>query len=383
MYIKHSKGVMNEITKAINDNYTGGYELTLLTNAINIVGVELHQKTSKEILDIIKIVLESEGLEYNEEKVNIILGLAGYLGISPYDIKELSEFVLFMYEQTTGYSTKDIEENEYFKNIKIPHKTKGKFSLSYEKHIRGDLFADKEPGEIGYLYIPFCGYYKDNLKYPIITEDGAVWMSITPNEINTMEEHINLATGKVLTLGLGLGYYQYMAHLKEDVKEIVIIEKEQAVIDLFKENILPQFKYPEKITIIQEDAFRYLEKLNGDEYDYCFCDIWKDCLEGLPLYLKLKKIENKLSNTVNNTNSFKFSYWIENSILMQMKLLIPSILQEELFGDSNKKMENILSKITEIDEIKKIIKHEKLTYPDSVKKLFTYDYLKQILKNYK
>ena len=292
MYIKHSRGIVNKITKAINDNYTMGYELALLTNAINIVGVELHQKTSKEILDCIKLVLVSEKLRYDEEKVNILLGLASYLGITWHEIEELASFVLFMYEQTTGYSTKDIEENEYFKNIKVPHKTKDKFSLSYEKHIRGDLFSDKEPGEAEYLYIPSCGYYKDDLKYPIITENRNVWMSITPNEINTMEEHIDLVSGNVLTLGLGLGYYQYMIHLKENVKKVIVIEREQAVIDLFKENILPQFKYPEKIEIIQEDAFKYLEKLNGDEYDYCFCDIWKDCLEAIPLYLKLKKIAN-------------------------------------------------------------------------------------------
>lgn len=380
MYIKHSRGIVNKITKAINDNYTMGYELALLTNAINIVGVELHQKTSKEILDCIKLVLESEKLRYDEEKVNILLGLASYLGITWHEIEELASFVLFMYEQTTGYSTKDIEENEYFKNIKVPHKTKDKFSLSYEKHIRGDLFSDKEPGEAEYLYIPSCGYYKDDLKYPIITENRNVWMSITPNEINTMEEHIDLVSGNVLTLGLGLGYYQYMIHLKENVKKVIVIEREQAVIDLFKENILPQFKYPEKIEIIQEDAFKYLEKLNGDEYDYCFCDIWKDCLEAIPLYLKLKKIENKFSEM---EKAIKFSYWIENSILMQIKLLIPGILQEELYGNANKEIKKVLSSITEIDEIKKVLKNEKITYPDSVRKLFTYDYLKQILKNYK
>ena len=81
--------------------------------------------------------------------------------------------------------------------------------------------------------------------------------------------------------------------------------------------------------------------------------------------------------------AIKFSYWIENSILMQIKLLIPGILQEELYGNANKEIKKVLSSITEIDEIKKVLKNEKITYPDSVRKLFTYDYLKQILKNYK
>ena len=44
-------------------------------------------------------------------------------------------------------------------------------------------------------------------------------MSLNPYEIRTMENAIITARGKVLTLGLGLGYYAYMVHLKEEVKE--------------------------------------------------------------------------------------------------------------------------------------------------------------------
>jgi AraC-like DNA-binding protein len=59
-------------------------------------------------------------------------------------------------------------------------------------------------------------------------------MSITPNEIVTMREPVARASGRVLTLGLGLGYYAYMVHLKEDVTDVTVVEREQAVIDLFE-----------------------------------------------------------------------------------------------------------------------------------------------------
>ena len=59
-------------------------------------------------------------------------------------------------------------------------------------------------------------------------------MSITPNEIETMEEAVKAATGKVIVYGLGLGYYPYMISLKDEVKEIVIVENDIKIINLFK-----------------------------------------------------------------------------------------------------------------------------------------------------
>ena len=49
----------------------------------------------------------------------------------------------------------------------------------------------------------------------------------------SMKNPIKNAHGKVLTTGLGLGYFSYMASLKEDVSEIVIIERDEKVIKLW------------------------------------------------------------------------------------------------------------------------------------------------------
>lgn len=136
-------------------------------------------------------------------------------------------------------------------------------------------------------------------------------MSVTPNEINTMKEPILKAHGKVLTFGLGLGYFAYMVSVKENVESVTIIEKDASVISLFRKCILPQFKYKEKIKIIESDAFEFLNKLKNGEYDFAFVDIYHDVGDGKEVYLKFKEKETLFSET-------EFTYWIEKSIKLYL-----------------------------------------------------------------
>lgn len=100
-----------------------------------------------------------------------------------------------------------------------------------------------------------------------------------------------------------------MVSLKEEVESVTIIERDQNVIKLFNEYILPQFEYKDKIKIINIDAFKYMNKVN--EYDYLFIDLWRDVSDGLDLYLKFKKYEDKIN--------IKVDYWIEKSILSYLR----------------------------------------------------------------
>ena len=119
---------------------------------------------------------------------------------------------------------------------------------------------------------------------------------------------------------------------------------------------MPQFPNKEKIRIIRSDAFGFLnehmwqdarqeasgqckrsteegqcwerqnragrstqrgtetanrEKMQG-RYDYAFIDLWHDTADGLEMYLKAKRIENKLHTAGLQT---KFAYWVEKSLL--------------------------------------------------------------------
>lgn len=176
----------------------------------------------------------------------------------------------------------------------------------YELFVRDDLIYEEQK------IIPQLGFFEKPFYFPAIYQNDVLWMSITPNEINTMKEPINKAFGNVLTFGLGLGYYTYMTSLKDNVNSVTVIEKDANAIFLFKKYILPQFSHPEKVIIIEKDAFAFYNNLVDGLYDFVFVDIYHDVSDGLIIYKKFKETENRFNKT-------PFSYWIEKSIIKYLK----------------------------------------------------------------
>ena len=205
----------------------------------------------------------------------------------------------------------DYLNNEYLKNVKIKEKNYKGWRIVYETIEPYEAFIYDDIEEIDDYQYPMVGYFNKKYHYPCIKDEEETWMLITPNEINTMKEPIKNSYGKVLTFGLGLGYFAYMASLKDEVEHITIIEKDDRVIELFKQEILPFFNNKDKITIINDDAYEYIKKIDVDNYDYLFIDIWRDVSLGHIHYLKFKEIlKNK---------KIKTDYWIEKSIKVYLK----------------------------------------------------------------
>ena len=161
--------------------------------------------------------------------------------------------------------------------------------------------------------IPQIGFFPEDFRYPAVMEDGRLWMSIAPNEINTMKEAMDRASGNVLVFGLGLGYFQYRVMQKQDVRSVTCVELNRDIIDLFSEQMLPFFPNREKLTLVCEDAFHYAEReFPAGKYDYVFTDLWHDVSDGLPMYLRMKGLEKLApSGTV-------FDYWIEKTMKCYM-----------------------------------------------------------------
>ena len=93
-----------------------------------------------------------------------------------------------------------------------------------------------------------------------------------------------------------------------------MVERDENIIALFEEAILPHLKNRKKIRIVKCDAFEYMER-NDHNTDYVFVDIWHDTSDGLSLYLKAKKLEHKLGRAT-------VDYWIENSILQRLRAMV-------------------------------------------------------------
>lgn len=156
--------------------------------------------------------------------------------------------------------------------------------------------------------IPAIGFFRQEVFYPAVKQNGRIWMSVTPNEINTMRAPLSRAQGHVLTYGLGLGYFAYHAALKSDVASVTIVDHDADAISLFQRHLLMQFPHSQKITLICDDAFSYAEKhMAKGHFDMVFTDLWHDVEDGIPLYLRMKALEHLLPKA-------KHEYWIEKSL---------------------------------------------------------------------
>lgn len=240
--------------------------------------------------------------------------MAGFCGISE-DDTTINEY---FHDAVHCLETRKYRDNPYLENIKFPDTATRHWKFThysyrpYEAFICNDIDIDKNLREV-----PQIGFFRERFAYPAVEQDGREWMAVKPSEIETMRAPIEEATGKVVTFGLGLGYFAYMVSEKPDVTSLDIVERSEEAIALFERHILPQFPNKEKIRIIRSDAFGFLNEnmwqdARQERYDYAFIDLWHDTADGLEMYLKAKCIENKLHTAGLKT---KFAYWVEKSLL--------------------------------------------------------------------
>ena len=273
-------------------------------------------------IDRRKVKNLGEVLEMNNE----VLGLMSrYLTVCPdFITKELIEGITGECDRylSTAYLRSGIRRldpqeyrmNPYYRQIRIPEAHFGNWKLTIEKYkpyeafVCDDIRTDEELKEI-----PQIGFFDTEFSFPAVMEDGQEWMAIKPNEIETMRQPIARAAGQVVAFGLGMGYYAFMVSEKPEVKTLTIVERDENVIALFREHILPQFPKKEKIDIVRQDAFEFATNCMSDGYyDHAFVDLWHDVSDGYPLYKQMKALEKNSPNTL-------FSYWIEDSLLSHLR----------------------------------------------------------------
>lgn len=206
--------------------------------------------------------------------------------------------------------------DDYFRTVVFSNQKIGKWEMRESEYAPFEPFVCNHPVLTGdFREIPQIGYFSERFTFPAILEDGVEWMTVTPNEIETMRVPIATAHGRVLTLGLGLGYFAFCTAEKENVECVTVVERDADVIDLFTRFILPQFPHKEKVKIVKADAFDYLETLSPDDFDYLFADLWHDQSDGLPLYLRLRRMEK--------AKGWKQTdYWIEPTILSSLRHMV-------------------------------------------------------------
>ena len=295
-----------------------------------------------------EIKLESL-FEVNERNVDVLLLLRDFLINHEKDIKErdikssnikesyLSKIVdlyhindqkiiEYLNEGISCLDESIILDNPYYRNIHFDNISSGKWCLKNDKYEAYEAFvyqSHKSIREQYYQEIPQIGFFQKDVYYPAVFENDVLWMSITPNEINTMSQPIKNASGRVITFGLGLGYYAYMVANKEEVTSLTIVEKDEAVINLFKKHILPQFKHQEKINIVQSDAYEFMRENDMNSFDYIFIDLHHDASDGINVYLKSMAILKDINA----------EFWIMDSIVLLMRKMIISVLEDYYYQE--------------------------------------------------
>lgn len=213
--------------------------------------------------------------------------------------------------------TAPYRENPYRRLIRFPEATEGKWALTHLKYAPYQLFPC---GSMQVMAdgreIPPIGYFPEAFSYPAVLENGREWMTVTPNEIATMEPAVAAARGRIAVFGLGLGYFTLMASEKKSVSSVTVIERDPAAIALFRRHLLPQFPHREKITLIQADAFDHLQNVCPQAgYDFGFVDLWHDVGDGIGMYLRCRQLAALSPRT-------EFHYWIEQDLLLFLKGLM-------------------------------------------------------------
>lgn len=236
------------------------------------------------------------------------LVLAESLGVDTQ--KERTFFENYFLQSIKKLDVKDYYADRYFKLISIKESEKGDFALKtmsckpYQGFVRDD-FKFLPDGRI----IPRIGFFTEPYDYPAVLQGGREWMTLLPNEINSQKKYVDAAFGKVLTYGMGLGYYVLQAALKDEVESVTAVDIDENVIKIFNDNILPQFPphARKKVRVVSADAFKFAENLKEGDFDYIYADIWHDVADGAYMYGKLKQCEKFCP-------SAKYGYWIEDTI---------------------------------------------------------------------
>ena len=274
-----------------------------------------------------------------------------FMSETPFWTTFVSDMTINGMESAMVFDQAYFDANPYFANITIPGKKIGNISLGHGDYEKGEvlMWSPLCPRFFGHLNYPMpcIGLMKEAVEYPVLLENELPWMSITPNEIETMRQPIDEASGDVLTLGCGLGYYAYMVAEKENVSSVTIVENNPAVIEIFREYILPQFPHGDKIRIVQADAFEYLRGITDGQFTYCFADLWANSADIAP-YLKVRRICDRFTET-------KVSYWIQDGLDMSIQLSILHRLYAQYNGDGQL-----------VEEVKALMKQEAEEDPTSM-----------------
>lgn len=197
----------------------------------------------------------------------------------------------------------------------VPVGTKGNwrvdhFTMTPEEVKHAQIMSSMHPGGYREVYDLEPGNY-----CRLVYRNMDTVMSDTPMELRTQARPARFATGDCLVGGLGLGIFVLQLQAKPEVKSIIVVEKDQDVIDL----VSPHLPLNEKVVIIRGDIFdKTLFNRKTRRFDFIYFDIWNAvCGDNADEMGKLKRWYRPLLQKENQASWI--GAWREDDCIYQRR----------------------------------------------------------------
>lgn len=255
-----------------------------------------------------EILREAGWLKEDFENFYVISRFVNGIGLQD---RASDRFLQLLYQNARKLDAFAFRRDPYLAHIRVPEIKLGRFQLKNMCYQRGEILQYAMPDLSVPVTVPRLGFFTEEVTFPAVYEGEMPWVSVCPSEISSMAPDVARAHGRVLVLGLGLGWYPYCISLLPCVESITVVELSGEVIRLFRDHLLPQFEQKKKIRLVQADAFDYLKQVKPGQFDFCYADIWESQLDGAEAYQKIQPFEGRLPG-------MEFAYWIREQILWQL-----------------------------------------------------------------
>lgn len=143
-----------------------------------------------------------------------------------------------------------------------------------------------------------------------------VVMNDSVPELRTHLQAMLTAHGRVLVTGLGLGCVVrgMLAARDEHISEIIVLEREQAVIDLVAPRAFPS-DWMNRVRIIHTEAEAWLQANPREKFDCAWHDVWTDVAGGeMHLARKHSQIMATCFGRVRQQDAWAFPHYLKKIV---------------------------------------------------------------------
>lgn len=267
--------------------------------------------------------------------VMIACGVRGEKDIKPEILHRNNDLITALYHYTKELKPDYITNNPFISKLSLQPGSDSIFTFSNHKINAYVPFTYGSQKQYKGMEVQPVAYFNGAFRYPVIMKDGKTLFSMNGQTFLDYDVLIRPVSKDVLICGLKAGYLAYMFQRKQSVTSITVVEHDAEVIRLFKEQILPQFENPDKIHIIQDDAYDYLQSHEKD-YNWIINDLYQNFHDNIDALISMKAIENAYPHT-------RFLYWEEGNMLDHIRAALLADMAASLAKDYEKALEQIVT----------------------------------------